>query len=216
MNATDTEEYYRERAGEYDAIYAKPERQADLRTLHTLVADLFSGRNVLEIAAGTGYWTHFIARAAHAVFATDINASMLEVARGRGGWPSSVVFGVADAFSLDELAGSFDAAFAGFFWSHLRLDQLDGFLTHLRSRLPTGARVVFIDNRFVEGSSTPVSRTDPEGNTYQTRRLADGRTWEVRKNFPVAAALRNRLEAIGTHVTVTELQYFWIADLRRR
>ena len=48
----------------------------------------------------------------------------------------------------------------------------------------SGARVVFLDNRYVPTSSTPISRQDAEGNTYQQRTLDDGCTHEVLKNFP--------------------------------
>ena len=34
--------------------------------------------------------------------------------------------------------------------------------------------MVFIDNRYVEGSSTPISARDDEGDTYQDRTLEDG------------------------------------------
>jgi demethylmenaquinone methyltransferase/2-methoxy-6-polyprenyl-1,4-benzoquinol methylase len=37
--------------------------------------------------------------------------------------------------------------------------------------------VVFIDNMFVPGNSTPLSRTDDRGNTYQQRSLDDGRSF---------------------------------------
>ncbi|HEY6168738.1 MAG TPA: class I SAM-dependent methyltransferase, partial [Verrucomicrobiae bacterium] len=53
-------EYYARRAGEYERIYAKPERQADLAALRARLAEAFRGRRVLEIACGTGYWTEVI------------------------------------------------------------------------------------------------------------------------------------------------------------
>ena len=43
-----------------------------------------------------------------------------------------------------------------------------------------------LDNRYVEGSSTPVSRCDVGGNTWQQRVLDDGSPHEVLKNFPTA------------------------------
>jgi hypothetical protein len=49
--------------------------------------------------------------------------------------------------------------------------------------------VVFLDNRFVPGSSTPIAESDAEGNTYQVRTLADGSTHRVLKNFPDRDAL---------------------------
>ena len=51
-------------------------------------------------------------------------------------------------------------------------------------RLEPGATVVIVDNNYVEGSNHRITRTDEKGNTYQRRCLADGREWEVRKNFP--------------------------------
>ena len=50
-------EYYAARAKEYDQIYAKPERQTDLRLIEQWLPSRFEGARVLEIAAGTGYWT---------------------------------------------------------------------------------------------------------------------------------------------------------------
>lgn len=66
--------YYAARATEYEAVYAKPERQADLRLLEAWLPGVFAGRRVLEVAAGTGWWT---------------------------------------------LHGARDAAFVGFWWSHV-------------------------------------------------------------------------------------------------
>jgi hypothetical protein len=60
MEGLDT--YYERRAAEYDAIYDKPERQDDLEELKVRLRELFAGRTVLEIAAGTGCWTQHIAR----------------------------------------------------------------------------------------------------------------------------------------------------------
>ena len=54
----------------------------------------------------------------------------------------------------------------------------------MHARLAPGARVVFLDNSYVQVSSTPLSRTDAAGNTYQQRTLSDGSLHEVLKNFP--------------------------------
>ncbi len=61
--------YYAARAAEYERIYDKSERQADLARLRHLIPSYFVGRSVLEIACGTGYWTQFIAPAARKVTA---------------------------------------------------------------------------------------------------------------------------------------------------
>ena len=89
---TQLTEYYRHRAAEYDAVYAKPERQDDLATLHRLLPPLVQGRRVLEIAAGTGYWTRTLSQSAAAITATDLNPETLDVARARDYGPAAVTF----------------------------------------------------------------------------------------------------------------------------
>ena len=80
---TDLAEYYARRAAEYETIYARPERQADLAALRERVRELLQGQRVLEIACGTGYWTAQIADVADAVLATDISPEVIEVARAK-------------------------------------------------------------------------------------------------------------------------------------
>lgn len=208
---TGTEEYYRERAAEYDLVYDKPERQSDLTALRERVAELMAGRRVLEVAAGTGWWTDAYADQAASVIATDVNPETLLLAAARRAWPSAVRFAEADAFALERLEGSFDAAFVGFFWSHVPVGRLGGFLVALAGRLELGALVVAIDNRFVPGSNHPITRTDDAGNTYQERRLQDGRSFEVLKNFPAPAAVAASLGRVGSDVAVEELDYYWLA-----
>lgn len=205
---TQLTQYYRDRAAEYDAIYAKPERQQDLVTLHDLLAPLVRGRRVLEIAAGTGYWTRTLSASAAAITATDINAETLDIARTRDYGPTPVTFRLADAYELEEVPGEFDTAFIGFFWSHVLRADIPGFLRGLTARLGPGARVIVLDNRYVLGSSTPISRTSPEGDTYQHRTLSDSRGFEIVKNFPDRA----RFTAdIATTVDWTDLPHYWLA-----
>jgi ubiquinone/menaquinone biosynthesis C-methylase UbiE len=199
---TQLTDYYRDRAAVYDAVYAKPERQADLSTLREILPPLVAGRRVLEIAAGTGYWTAPLSGSAAAITATDINASTLDVARARS-YSCRVTFEVADAYALDEVPGEFDAAFVGFFWSHVLRADLPRFLTGLHRRLEPGATVIVLDNKYVHGSSTPITRTAPSGDTFQ-RRTLEGREYEILKNFPS----RDQFPA---DVNWTDLEYYWLA-----
>ena len=112
---TGTEKYYQARAHEYDAVYEKPERQADLAWLRAWLAPVLDGRRVLEVATGTGYWTAVYASRALSVLATDVSTETLNVARARRAWPATVQFSQADAFGPASVAGAFDAVFAGFF-----------------------------------------------------------------------------------------------------
>jgi ubiquinone/menaquinone biosynthesis C-methylase UbiE len=207
---TSLRQYYAARAREYERIYAKPERQADLTRLKELLPPMFANRRVLEVACGTGYWTQFLVRAAKSIVAVDANAETLEVANEKA-WPSGrVSFSVADAYLLPAELGMFDAAFAGFWWSHVPVRERSRFLNGLDRRLLPGAKIVLLDNRFVEGSSTPISRRDDEGNTYQSRRLDDGSEHAVLKNFPSELELRADVSALGRNAQYVSLEYYWL------
>jgi demethylmenaquinone methyltransferase/2-methoxy-6-polyprenyl-1,4-benzoquinol methylase len=205
------ERYYAQRAAEYEKIYAKPERQADLARMRSDIPALFEGARVLELACGTGYWTPLIAARAESVVALDYNEETLAIARTKPYPKANVRFMQGDAYALADWRENFSAAYAGFWWSHVPLSRLRAFLRGLHGKLEPGAVVAFMDNRYVEGSSTPLSRRDGEGNTYQTRRLADGSTHEVLKNFPTPQELR---EHLGTQTQVTEYEYYWVASYR--
>jgi ubiquinone/menaquinone biosynthesis C-methylase UbiE len=201
-------DYYAARAAEYDRIYLKPERQADLRAIEAWLPEVFAGRRLLEIACGTGYWTQWLASACLSVTGIDTAEQTLAIARTRPA-NQSVRLLMADAFDLPDSLGSFDAAFAGFWISHLTLAERRPFFEQLHRRLTPGAVVVMLDNRFVPGSSTPIARTDRLGNTWQQRSLDDGRTYEVLKNFPDEAQLRAALEGLADQIEWREWPYYW-------
>jgi demethylmenaquinone methyltransferase/2-methoxy-6-polyprenyl-1,4-benzoquinol methylase len=205
------QQYYAQRATEYDQIYRKPERQADLRAMEAELPPLFAGRSVLEIACGTGYWTQFIAPVAERVLAIDSAPQTMQIARERI-TAGAVEFVQGDAYALPAQARGFDAAFAGFWWSHVPLARLDAFLQGLHRALRPGAKIVFLDNRYVEGSSTPVAERDAEGNTYQLRLLADGSQHRVLKNFPSETQLRERLAPHAQDLHYHAWTYYWAVE----
>jgi len=135
MTFSSLRDYYESRAPEYDAIYRRPERQDDLAALRTDIPPLVAGRRVLEVAAGTGYWTQHIAKTALSVVATDINPAPLAIAESRDYGQTPVRFQLADAFALEGIEGNFDALFAGFWLSHVPVRDLPSFLEQVRRRL---------------------------------------------------------------------------------
>ena len=73
-----------------------------------------------------------------------------------------------------------------------------------------------LDNKYVKGSSTPISRTDAHGNTYQTRPLKDGSTHEVLKNFPSHLQLQSAGEKYFAHCKFEDqltmnISHYWYA-----
>ena len=215
-DAPTMERYYSRRAAEYERIYEKPERQAELDWLRKRMPEIFRGRDVLEIACGTGYWTQFIAREARRVRACDINESVLELAREKPIRPGRAEFFRGDAMTLEGVPEGCDAAFAGFWWSHVKKGELRGFISRLDAKLARGAVIAILDNTFVEGSSTPISRRDAEGNTYQVRKLANGEDYEVVKNFPTEEELREAVADVAAEAHLEALRYYWLLVFRTK
>lgn len=84
------------------------------------------------------------------------------------------------------------------------LGQIEGWLP--------GAPLVLLDNRFVPGSSTPITDQDAGGNTYQTRRLSAGSCHRVLKNFPSEQALRAAVSPFATGLRYHAWTYFWALE----
>jgi len=202
------ESYYAKRAREYEQIYEKPERQHELAWLRERIPKLYKGRTVLEVACGTGYWTQYLAPAAHRVYACDINEPVLEIAREKG--IAGATFFKADAISLEGVPTGCNAAFAGFWWSHVKKSGLRQFVANLAGKVEPGAVVAILDNAWAPGSSTPISRTDGEGNTYQMRKLASGEQVEVLKNFPTPAELTEAIGNVAAEAHLEALTYYWL------
>ena len=204
------ENYYARRAREYEQVYEKPERQRELAWLRARIPRLFAGRTVLEVACGTGYWTQYIAKTARKVHACDINEPVLEIAREKGLPASKAEFFRADAVSLEGVPRGCDAAFAGFWWSHVKKADLARFAANLSRRLEPGSVVAILDNTFTDWSSTPLSRRDAEGNTYQMRTLSTGEKFEVLKNFPTREELTEVVGPIASEAHMEDLTYYWL------
>ncbi len=210
MASAELLDYYRRRAAEYEAIYAIPERQRDLAVLRRRIPASLCAARVLEIACGTGYWTQLIAPVATSVLATDLAEEPMSIARAKP-YSKTPSFAIADAYALPPALGRFEAALAVFWWSHVPRERIGEFLASLHGRLEPGALVVLMDNRYVEGSSTPISELDARGNTYQQRRLADRSEVRVLKNFPSEAELR---ACLPSSTAVELLEYYWVAQYR--
>lgn len=206
-------DYYAARAKEYDKIYAKPERQQDLRAIEQWLPTKFAESEVLEVAAGTGYWTQFIAPAAKRMVALDASQETFSIAKTRAGC-AGVDWVVGDAYQMPLAGQKFDAVFAGFWFSHIPLEKLPAYLSYLNGFLKPGARVIFLDNLYVEGNSTPLSDRDAAGNTYQTRPLADGSTHKVLKNYPTELELSDLVSSFSRQFSYTTWQYYWAFDYR--
>ena len=207
--------YYRNRVPYHDQYmdYTGPEAMEGLLSpIIRLVEGDVAGRDLLEVACGTGNWTQVLAERARSVVATDLIGDYLDLARTKLGGATNVAFKTADAYSLDveAVGGPFDAAFAADWWSHIPRSMVDAFLVSLHGCLRPGARVVMVDMLRTGSFDLAFHRIDGEGNEVHLRTLPDGEPYLVVKNFPSEEELRGRLEGLAV-----DLGYHEDGPLRR-
>ena len=210
-------DYYNKRLEEYEAIYAKPERQSDLQKLvDQLHADL-KNCTVLELACGTGWWTEKLAAHASSWTATDADPAALEIVQHK------TIQGLSTAQLLNayqpHVNELVDCIFAAHWYSHLKLNEQQAFFESVHTCLKPGGCLIMLDNKYVSGSSTSISRTDTIGNTYQRRPLKDSSTHEVLKNFPTQDQLHQSGTAFAFAVQADkdlklELHHYWYVVMR--
>jgi ubiquinone/menaquinone biosynthesis C-methylase UbiE len=197
--------YYAARVQEYDltAGYRDPLAERARGDLKDLCRKAMNGRDALEVACGTGYWTEVVAQVANSVLATAISGAMLGFARQRLAALGNVRFQVADAYSLRGVPRGFTAAFAHWWWSHVPKRLIPRFLAALYRKLAPDARVLFVDQ--LPGAYGRVNPgIDAEGNTTEERTVSDGRTFRIVKNFPTRNEVLAALAPLATDVDYRE------------
>lgn len=173
--------YYAERMKYYDEGATAIEDNWVTPELVEHVKRLLAGRDVLEVACGTGLWTEWLAPAAASITATDYSVEALEIAARKPFPPGKVKFQQADAYALSACPGPYGGHFSADWWSHIPISKRQEFLRAVNARLKPGAVVVVIDQRY--WPKTKEFR-DNEGNWVQGRTVRDGRRFDVVKNFP--------------------------------
>lgn len=197
--------YYRRRAGEYDVTAYGDDIAAARALIARLVAEMRPIGSVLEIACGTGLWTEALAGWADTVTVVDAAPEMVAIARDRV--PSAnVSFEVADVFSWDP-GTRFDVIFFSAWLSHVPANRFGQFWQLLRGLLAGGGRVLFIDEHVDERAKETYVAGQEE---IVERRLADGRTFRVVKNFVEPAELESRLRRLGWDCVMRRVSSRWI------
>jgi SAM-dependent methyltransferase len=197
--------YYEARAPEYDDWYLRRGRyargpiddmawQVDLDVATRWFDGLSIGGDIVELAAGTGWWSPLLASKGR-LWCYDGAPAPLERARER-----LIAHGlrahlhVRDAWSEPDTA--VDVLFTGFWLSHVPRGRLDAFLAIAHRWLRPGGRFVFIDSRFDPASSAVDHAPRPDQETM-VRRLDDGRTFTIPKVYYEPAELEAALDRAG-------------------
>ena len=190
-------DYYRARAGEYDATvgYAPETHAALVEAIHR-----FDPRGrVLELACGTGQWTEVLAETADDLTAVDASAEMLELNRARVA-RSDVKRVHADLFGWTPPPHGFDVVFFAAWLSHVPPQRFGAFWEQVGSALADGGRVFVIDELpAVAAYETPVP--DAPAPTVR-RRLATGAEYRAVKVFHEPGELERQVAALGFSLSV--------------
>jgi 2-polyprenyl-3-methyl-5-hydroxy-6-metoxy-1,4-benzoquinol methylase len=197
-------DYYRRRAGEYD-VTAYGDVAAARERIAGLVAEMRPAGRVLEIACGTGLWTEALARTADTVTAIDAAPETVAIARDRVR-SANVSFEVADVFAWDP-GTRFDVIFFSAWLSHVPTNRFEQFWQSLRALLTEDGRVLFIDEHVDEHGKEAYI---PGRDEIVERRLNDGSTFRVIKNFVDPDGLELRLRRLGWDCTIRRDGSDWV------
>jgi 2-polyprenyl-3-methyl-5-hydroxy-6-metoxy-1,4-benzoquinol methylase len=208
-------DYYRARAREYDEWWERLGRYdrgpdenarwfAERAQILAALDEMALRGDVLELAPGTGIWTERLVQTARSVAAVDASQEMIAVNRERlGEAAAKVTYVQSDLFSWAP-PRRFDAVVFCFWISHVPSERLEPFLRGVAEALVPGGRVFFVDGRR-QPSSTAIDHDLPEpGSEVMTRRLNDGRTFRIVKNFWESDDLESRCRRSGLDVTVVD------------
>ena len=217
---TEQLEYYRARAAEYDKWWLRegrfdrgPEANArwfaEATELERVLARFDPRGDVLELACGTGLWTRRLVDYAAHVTAVDAAPEVLEINRARVGDPT-VAYLEADLFEWTPDPGAYDACVFTFWLSHVPDSRFAAFWERVGAALRPGGRVFFIDSARTATSTAADHRLPEEGEATMTRRLDDGREFQIIKRFYDPDRLTRALEELGWRAEVHTTGEFFI------
>jgi demethylmenaquinone methyltransferase/2-methoxy-6-polyprenyl-1,4-benzoquinol methylase len=196
--------YYEGRAGEYDDWYMRRGRyargaihdtawNAELDAAGRWLDGLPISGEIVELAAGTGWWSPLLASKGE-LWLYDAAEAPLERARDRLlAHNLRAHIHLRDAWA--EPDRQVDAVVLGFWLSHVDRDRTAAFLALARRWLKPGGTLAIIDS-LPDPQSGAVDHPAVVGDRA-TRRLDDGREFTIVKVYRDAAEMRGALHAAG-------------------
>jgi ubiquinone/menaquinone biosynthesis C-methylase UbiE len=206
-------DYYDRRAPMHDekmSYESNEQMEALFEPIIVLLEPFIAGKDILEIACGTGNWTQILNKRAHSVLATDINQSTIEIALEKECADPSPQFVVADAYNLEGVEGEFDTAFMADWWAHIPRGKLSQFLNNLHMKLRASGCVVVVDMLPYDLPDDETERFDDDGNRIHERTLPEGGSFSVVKNYP------SRQELVDMISPFADEYHYWQSQALKR
>jgi SAM-dependent methyltransferase len=216
---TEQLDYYRARAPEYDRWWLRegrfdrgPEANtrwfAETTELERVLARFEPRGDVLELACGTGLWTRRLVDYDTRVTAVDAAPEVLAINRTRVGDPT-VRYVEADLFEWSPDT-AYDVCVFSFWLSHVPEDRFAGFWETVAAALKPDGRVLFIDSARAERSTAADHALPDRDERTMTRRLDDGREFQIVKRFYDRGELERQLAWLGWKAEVGGTEEFFI------
>jgi demethylmenaquinone methyltransferase/2-methoxy-6-polyprenyl-1,4-benzoquinol methylase len=218
-------DYYRARAGEYDEWFLRQGRYdrgpaenaawfADVAALRQALTEFRPTGHVLELACGTGLWTEQLLRHADRITAVDAAPEVIALNRARL-QSDRVDYVQADLFQWQPSV-RYDVVFFSFWLSHVPARRFASFWQMVADALAPAGRVFFIDSRYTASSTATDHKLDAAESHVQSRRLNDGRTYQIVKIFYEPPQLTADLAALGWDTQVATTPTYFVYGSGRR
>jgi len=224
--------YYRVAADEYDAANRALAHNAgsskvaatyrrDFQSAVAAVRKLSEGRDVLEIAGGTGMYTEHIAQCARTVTVIDTSPESLALNSARTATAPAEAHYVLDSIFSWCPPRRYEVVIFAFWLCHVPLQRFDAFWAKVQQALASGGEVLMIDAEAENGEQCrhdlpelfPESRTTPE---LALRTLRDGRQFQIVRVLWERNTLTDRLTALGWEISLDPDSSWLIGCARRR
>ncbi len=213
--------YYEARAPEYDDWYLRRGRyergpvhdaawNAELDIAGRWLDALPIHGDIVELAAGTGWWSPLLASKGELSLYDGASAPLDRARERLVAHQLRAHLHVRDAWAEPDRA--VDAVFTGFWLSHVPRARLDAFLALVRRWLKPGGTFAFI-NSLPDPQSSAADHPAPADDA-SLRRLADGREFTIVKVYYTPDELEGALRAAGfDDATVTTTGRFFLTGV---
>ncbi len=217
MRDKKTENYYSKRAPEYEQIYFRdmPDRRKEIADEVDYIKELCAGKNVLDIACGSGYWTERISETASSIVACDISDEMLEIAKNKQ-YYCPVDFVRANLNQLPFESNSFDIVTLCFWFSHHPKQDYNNLFKNItdpikpESPVKANCPLWLIDNNPpAEGSVNQTHHIDDHGNNFKKRFLDNKKEFIILKNYFEKDELMNIFSPYFEIKRLVYGKYYW-------
>lgn len=204
-------DYYRLRAPEYEQIHYRniPERKKEIDDERKRLRGIVTGKTVLDLACGTGFWTEIISETANIVVACDFSMEMIEQAK-RKHYTCLTEFIQGDLYKTPFADQSFDILTLGFWFSHEPKQNYSSFFITLKRLIKNNGMIWMIDNNPpAEGSQMDSTGVDKFDNNYKIRKLNNGSEFKIIKNYFTREDL---LQIFSLHFKINYIlynKYYW-------